>query len=323
MYYEQSKGDDSGCKSGTKMPFPASRKNTTEPDPPRTTVDGKRGTAIEWEFKPDVFLDCAKNEWKPGQPYGKGDRACDPDTDNRVYEVIVGGTSSDKEHKPSFAYPTTRQRPIWSDIGKYPPASVTGAAATDQVVTLLNFQLPQTHALSYYNLASGVLVTTIRTKTFAYSAIPGANNATSTQGPPIQTGSTLLIDPVITLTRYIWPFDAEQKQHWKDLRPGVSLSFSLSSPTSNFYIGGSSEFLRYIQLEYGFAIAKVPHLATNTYAASSSTTPATVQSFAKGAYVGLSFNISGLIQGLTGSGGGGGGGGGGKGSSSSPSPSGP
>jgi hypothetical protein len=242
------------------------------------------------------------------------DQVCDPDTGNRVYEAIVGGTSAMQADKKPFNYPETGQQPTWTDIGQYPPASVTGAAPSDQVITLLNLQLPQTHSLYYYNLSSGVLVTTIRTKTFAFSTSPSINN-----GTPIRTGSNLLVDPVITLTRYIWPFDAEQKEHWKDLRPGVSLSFSLASPTSNFYIGGSSEFLRYIQLEYGLALAKVPHLAPNTYSAASSTAPNTVQSFAKGAYIGLSFNISGLIQGLTGSGGGGGGGG--KGSSSSASPS--
>ena len=95
-------------------------------------------------------------------------RFADPDTDNRVYQATVGGASGQAATKVPFIYPTNGQRPSWTDIGQYPPALVTTASPTDQVVTLINFQLPQTHTLSYYNLASGVLVTTIRTKSFAF-----------------------------------------------------------------------------------------------------------------------------------------------------------
>lgn len=180
----------------------------------------------------------------------------------------------------------------------------------DQVLSLLNEPLPQTHSLYYYNVSSGVFVTSIRARTFGFAA--GSSPITNT-GKPIETGSSLIIDPVISLTRYIKPFDAER--HWQasDLIPGVTLSFSLSSPTSNFYIGGSSEFQRYLQINYGFAIAKTPKLASRAFVSSSATSPATTQVFSKGAYVGLTFNISGLVQGLSS------GSGGSKGSSSSSS----
>ena len=308
LFYMQTKGDATGkCQSGTVNPFTATPANTFEPDSPATTVDG----TVQWQFVVDVLLDCATHEWQAAHPYKISEQVRDPDTDNRVYQAIVGGASGQAATKVPFIYPTNGQRPSWTDIGQYPPALVTTASPTDQVVTLINFQLPQTHTLSYYNLASGVLVTTIRTKSFGFSTSPSMNN-----GTPIQTGSNLIIDPVITLTRYIWPFDAERKEHWGDWKPGISISFSLSSPTSNFYFGGSSEVLRYIQVEYGFALARVPHLATNVFTPTSSTTPNTVQSFAKGGYVGLSFNITGLIQGLASSASG-------KGASSSPSSSGP
>jgi hypothetical protein len=308
LFYVQTKGDTNNkCQSGTLFPFTVAREDIQE----LTGADAKtKDGSVQWQFVPDVSIDCPAHKWQPEHPYNINDQVCDPETGNRVYQVVVGGTSGKAEAKVPFIYPSNGQRPTWTDIGEYPPALATGTYPADQVVTLINLQLPQVHTLSYYNLASGVLVSTIRTKTFGFSTSPSTNN-----GTPIQTGSNLIVDPVITLTRYIWPFDAERKEHWGDWKPGVSISFSLSSPTSNFYFGGSSEVLRYIQLEYGFALAKVPHLATGTYAPSSLTTPNTVQSFAKGGYIGLSFNITGLIQGLIGSASG-------KGSSSGSSPSG-
>jgi hypothetical protein len=149
-----------------------------------------------------------------------------------------------------------------------------------------------------YNLASGVIVSTIRTPSFAFSTALATNN-----GTPLQTGSTLLVDPVIFLGRYLKPFDAESLERKGDIlaSTAVNLGFSLSSPTNNFYLGGSNELLRYVQFNYGFALARVPKLAADTFVLGSATTPNTVQVFKKGAYFGLSFNISGFVQGLTGS----------------------
>jgi uncharacterized membrane protein YgcG len=125
---------------------------------------------------------------------------------------------------------------------------------------------------------------------------------------------------VISLTRYIKGFDAERKWRASDLFPAPTLSFSLSSPTNDFYIGASSEFQRYLQINYGFAIARTPKLATGVFNPAMSTTPTTTQTWSKGGYLGLTFNISGLIQGLT-SGGGKGGSSSGSSSSSSGSSS--
>jgi hypothetical protein len=94
---------------------------------------------------------------------------------------------------------------------------------------------------------------------------------------------------------------------------GVDFGLSLSSPASNFYFGAATEIRRNIQLVAGFNIAKisklsVPNGTTITVTGGAPTTP-TQQYFAKGAFIGLTYNISGFIQGLFGGGGGGGGGG--------------
>lgn len=239
--------------------------------------------------------------WKPNTPVTTDMTLCDEKDNNRQYRVTTAGTTG--PNRPNFAHKNAAivdaRVPHWLDQGLVQPASVASAAPTESSVTPLNgVPYPQTHSLSTYNLASGVVVSTIRTPSFAFSTALTTNN-----GTPVQTGSTLLVDPVIFLGRYLKPFDAENRERKGDILASttVNLGFSLSSPTNNFYLGASNEFLRYIQFNYGFALARVPKLAADTFVLSSATSPNTVQVFKKGAYFGLSFNISGFVQGLTGS----------------------
>jgi hypothetical protein len=73
-------------------------------------------------------------------------------------------------------------------------------------------------------------------------------------------------------------------------------AFSLSSPTTNFYFGGSSEFpkLRNVQITYGFTLVRGSVLEPPFTSAAA----VTKQHFLKGGFVGLTFNITGFIQGL-------------------------
>jgi hypothetical protein len=99
-----------------------------------------------------------------------------------------------------------------------------------------------------------------------------------------------------------FPMDAERDWRPRDLTPGLSVGFSLTSPSSNFYFGGSSEFfLRNVQLVYGVSVAKVSAAGSG----SNGTSPSTTQNFHSGWYTGLTFNVSGFIQGLFSGGGGG------------------
>jgi hypothetical protein len=179
----------------------------------------------------------------------------------------------------------------WQDAGITPP---TATATADQTISVVNQSLPHVHALSYYNLTAGVVYSSIRNRNFGFN----------TSSQPIQTGSSPIIDPVLFFTYYPWPIDAERPYQLSDLRPGLSIGISLSSPSTNFYIGGMSEIQRNVQLVYGFTVAKVSHLAPadvfNAAPSGSSATPATVQKFDKGAYVGLSFNFAGFVSSLFG-----------------------
>jgi hypothetical protein len=92
--------------------------------------------------------------------------------------------------------------------------------------------------------------------------------------------------------------DAERPWRKHDLIPGLTFGISLSNPTTNFYFGGSSElFIRNLQLVYGLSVNRVMALDPASLQ-TSAMTPATRQTFAKGGFVGLSFNITGFIQSL-------------------------
>jgi hypothetical protein len=81
-----------------------------------------------------------------------------------------------------------------------------------------------------------------------------------------------------------------------DLIPGLTIAFSMASPSTNFYFGGSSEFpkLRNVQITYGLALSRVGKLE-KPY---TSSTPITDQVFSTGGFAGLTFNITGFIQSL-------------------------
>ena len=320
-YFVQSGADP--CTSGSTMTIfgkPSVQVTEELRKSDGKTTDGN----ILWMDTGSFQVPCDSGQpikpWAKDTQYAVGQTICNPKEKGREYTVLSVSARHGKsgDDLPSFTHlngDIYLVSPVsWSNLGPIAPASVATATTTELQVSLLNQQLPQTHSWYYYNVSSGVVVSTIRSPTFGFAA---GSSSTTNSGTPIQTGSNLIVDPVISLTRYVFaPFDAERKWQPKDLLPAPTLSFSLSSPTSNFYFGASSEFQRYLQINYGFALCKVPKLASGTFTPASATTPATTQEFKKGAYIGISFNISGLIQGLTG-----GGGGGGKSSSSSSSSS--
>ena len=191
-------------------------------------------------------------------------------------------------------------------------ASATSSVATrttpyqDQFVSLLNLVLPQVHPLYYYNVATGVVVSTLRNPTFTRGlAGPTAQGGTA-QYTTIKDNGDVQVAPVLLFTAYLHPFDAEREWHPADLIPGASFGFSLSSPASSFYFGGSVEVRRNVQFTAGLNLAKITALANAGYVdPSSSAAPVTKQQLGKGAYFGLTLNID-FIKGLFGGGSGGG-----------------
>jgi hypothetical protein len=190
----------------------------------------------------------------------------------------------------------------------------------DTSIPVVNQSLPPVHALSRFNLTTGVVLSNVRMQSFGFvaasspSTICATQPATSTNvAVPLGcavTSSTRIVDPVLFISYYfIRPLDAERPWDKSDLLdPAFSLGLSLASPTSNFYLGFSEEIQRNVQLTAGVMTAKTPHLATidqlNAPPSGMATSPATVSRFTTGWYVGISFNVLGFIQSLFPGGGG-------------------
>jgi hypothetical protein len=198
---------------------------------------------------------------------------------------------------------------VWEDIGAATPQGVGAGQPADQTVSILNLQYSQSHSLSFYNLASGVVYSLNKSKTF------GCSPGTSTTCVPVQTGSTPVVDPVLLFTIYPHPWDAEARcphnfclPHLRTNPPGLSFGLSLTSPSSSSHAGMSFELIRNLQIFGGANWAKETTLPSSAVSepATSTGSPVTVQKFATAPSFGLTLNISGFIQSLFGGGGGGG-----------------
>lgn len=195
----------------------------------------------------------------------------------------------------------------WLDIGTSPPASVASGQPTDQTVSLLNLTLPQVHSLYYYNLVAGVIVSSVRVPNLATQSL-GNCNTSGCDFKFVKQGSNVLVDPVLLLTWYPVPFDAERPYRVSDLKHvGASFGLSLSSPASNFYVGASAEIQRNVQLVGGFNVAKISQLTvddgTTVHVTGGTPSTPTNQHFGLGGFIGLTFNIGGFVQSLFGGGG--------------------
>jgi len=254
-----------------------------------TSVDG----TVTWK---DVGSDPTAIAWQKDTDYWQ-DTVVYSKRKQLFYIATSRGKqrSQARDEEPDFPNDKGFPSVSWQDSGSTAPSAVAGGQPADQTINLLNLTLPQTHVISIYNLSAGVVYSSIKTPTFSVSG-----------GATVQTGSSHTVDPVLMLTAYWFghwfPMDAERDWRPRDLTPGLSVGFSLTSPASNFYFGGSSEFfLRNVQLVYGVSEAKVSAATSG----SNGSSPATTQHFHTGWYTGLTFNVSGFIQGLFGGGGGG------------------
>ena len=250
--------------------------------------------------------------WQPSHPYPAGSAVLDI-SGLKLYQTQVDGTSGPKPSQPFFPItqgdisadnlsanlkvPSLRIKQ-WQDSGTTAPASVASGQPADQTVSLLNLTLSQVHSLYYYNLAAGVVVSTIRVpNNVAIETTPATSPATYTY---LKQGSNLLIDPVLLFTVYARPVDAESPFRAREIVhiPGISFGLSLASPTNDFYVGGSTEVLRNLQCVYGFNVAGTIKLAVSSGTVGAASSPPTITSLSRGGFFGFTFNISGFVSGL-------------------------
>lgn len=177
---------------------------------------------------------------------------------------------------------------------------------TEELLTLLDQTYPQVHNLSYFNISTGVVASTLHDPTFARvqtAAAVGTPNQPGFQPATFATQQTAgdpVIAPVLMFTFYYPPFDAERSWHKGDLIPQPNIGFSLTSPSTDFFVGGASEIQRHVQLVAGLHIGKITELPTVPFDdPTSNAAPITRKSFHFGAFYGLTFNID-FIKGLFG-----------------------
>ncbi len=182
-----------------------------------------------------------------------------------------------------------------------PTVSVTALVKdVSQPLILIQTSLPQVHTLAYFNVATGVVGSTIRDTSFNRVEFAPASGSTPEQFKTVSQRGDPRVLPVLIFTAYLWhPIDAEAPFERMDLIPQPSIGFSLTSPSGDFFFGGSSEFFkRNVQLTYGYHYGQTTHLVPGqTTDPTSSAAPQTVKRFDSGTYVGLTFNID-FVKGL-------------------------
>lgn len=295
--------------------------------PASSTAHSITDGGVVWQETASVSVASA---WHPYASYNQGDTVVS--ANGRYYSATTGGTSGPIPTQPYFGLTSintvtpeidspvaitdksgnkTKMLIVWEDSGTTPPASLASGQPSDQTISLLNLQFAQSHSLSYYNLASGVVYSMVHNPTFSFSC----NTASPPVCTPVRTNNPRIVDPVLLFTIYPKPWDAESHcphqfclTHLKTNPPGINFGFSLASPTTSFYAGASFELLRNFQVVAGYNFAKEPTLSSiQPSQPTSSTTPTTVQKYSSAPFFGVTLNISGFIQSLFSGGGGGGG----------------
>lgn len=315
----------------------------TLPDsvPDRMMGRDREAHTVPWKLKAEITADppcslpsdleppSAFPDWQKGKSYASGNCIQDPTT--KAYFQLTpsnppgpGPFTSLLQGRPLFSSVGVQPQQIppiqWEDSGTSPPTLVASGQPADQTISQ-TYQLPQVHSKYYFNLASGAIVSTVHSQSFGWETItqPSGSGATAQPGSymAIRTGGSVIVDPVLFFSAYLWPMDAESTWQKSNLRPALTFGLSLSAPASNFYFGLSSEFRRNIQVVYGFTVAQQAKLAPGLYqptnpapgkcqancSTSNATPPPTVQTFKPGGFIGISYNITGFIQSLFGGGG--------------------
>jgi len=241
-------------------------------------------------------------DWDGNTGYNINDCILDSQTTPHLHYQLLGVTRGNGPFTPyperPFFPPASLSSqalgPIeWQDVGTSPPALVTAGQSGDQTLAE-SYTLTQVHPKYYFNLSTGVVVSTIHSRSFGWQTnYPGSYT-------PIQTASNPIIDPVLFVTVYLKPMDAESPWSEKDLFPAPTFGLSMSSPTTNFYLGFNSEVRRYIQIALGASVASPARLANISVSTSNASPPATAQKVTMGGFAGVSFNLSGFIQTLFG-----------------------
>jgi hypothetical protein len=208
----------------------------------------------------------------------------------------------------------------------YTPSATTAAPASDQVAQIGSETLPQVHGPSLWGLSTALVYSTHRVpNSYSFTQTVAAGCPTPVSGsttdatmpcPTVATSYQRATDVALMISPYVFHhllsklgngpdgIDAESKwsfAHPADYIPEPILGFGLNSPGNSYYAGLSMElFVRDLQLVGGWEWIKAPFLTTPISAAGSpgnTVTPNTYSGWAHVYFIGLAYNLSGLVTG--------------------------
>lgn len=152
--------------------------------------------------------------------------------------------------------------------------------------------LPAAHNFYKFGVSTGVVVSSVVNRSYGYA--PGSTAAAPKY---VNTGTTPIVEPVLFVTWYPKPLDPEAKARWSDV--GVIAGLSEKAPSTNFYLGLSSEPIRYVAIVAGANVAQVGRLDSSTEdpgQSASHITPGTVNRYRFGAFLGVTIGFSNFLQ---------------------------
>jgi hypothetical protein len=197
-----------------------------------------------------------------------------------------------------------------SVTGIIPNVAQDPTGSTGQPITMATPTYSHVHSLSSYNVSTGLIYSGLRNPTFTRQesavavACPTGSigcSAVPEQYATVTSPGPRSVDPVLFFTIYAFgKFDAERKWRPLDLLPEPTVGISLSSPTTDYFFGATSEIMRGIQLVGGVHLGKINQLVQPLVSdPSSSSAPTTQLVFTHSEFIGITFNFS-FIQGLFG-----------------------
>jgi hypothetical protein len=215
--------------------YQALSRGVSGPIGPAFPVDGTEVSESDGIYYMDAGTTPPATGWRRWQvnvPYKAGDTILDART-GHYYTVVQPGISGPEP--PKFSIPDPKDAidykaagdVEWQDLGATLPAGTSiGSQPADQTLNVLNLSLPQTQVLSYFNLASGVVMSSLKPPSISsYPANASTGCPSGINSCTIYTSSkgSHLIDPVLGVTVYaIKPLDAERPFKWTDtVRPDV------------------------------------------------------------------------------------------------------
>ena len=287
---------------------------------------------VQWKYvSPPANPGAGINErWQPGHPYYPGNVIRCELPSQKANACVAGNSGFTGSQEPwwapqqsgpaaSTATPQRDYQILWSAV-----TPATSLPAADQPITLVTEQLTQVHAPSLFGVSTAVLRTnkaiansySFPTQQSAVCPTAATTSAAATTCPqPIASKSrstdiALLVSPYIfhhinaaLNSRAVDGIDTESPWVWNDYQnwiPEPFVGFSLNSIGNNYYAGLSFEVIvRNFQVLVGEAWMKGPLLTSPIISTGAvpTATPETYTGLTRSVFVGVAFNVAGLVTG--------------------------